>query len=236
MRHSIPYEAEGRSFSGTYRAPDGAAAGGVLVLHGGGGPTAHDLEVADRLGQLGYATYVPDLFGQTFADRGTAMTVIGALVALPTVLRTRLRAALDRLRAELGSGRPVAAVGHCFGGLAALELGRSGAEVCAAIAVHGGLHTREPARPGQIQGRILACTGAGDPFCTSEHRSAFESEMTAAGADWQHHIYGGAVHGFSVPSVTTGPGVAYHEPSARRSWQVTLDLLMETTSVDERSP
>jgi len=230
MQSSIPYEAEGRSFSGSYSAPDVAAAAGILVLHGGGGPTAHDLEVADRLGQLGYATYVPDLFGQSFADRRTAMTVIGELVTAPTVLRMRLRAALGRLRAELGSGRPVAVIGHCFGGLAALELARSGAEVCAVVSVHGGLHTREPAPQGQIRGRILACTGAGDPFCTSEHRSAFEAEMTAAGADWQHHIYGGAVHGFSVSSVATGPGVAYHEPSAKRSWQATLDLLKEATS------
>jgi dienelactone hydrolase len=232
MQSSTPYEADGRTYSGTFVAPDVAAAAGILVLHGGGGPTAHDLEVADRFMRLGYAAYVPDLFGQVFEDRRAAIAVIGKLVAAPAVLRMRLNAALGRLCAELGNGRPVAVVGHCFGGMAALELARSEAPICAAVAIHGGLHTREPARPGQIRGRILACTGAADPFCTSEHRSAFEAEMTAAEVDWQHHIYGDAVHGFSIPSITVGPEIAYHEPSARRSWKVTLDLLEQAMGGD----
>ena len=236
MQSSIPYEVDGRTYSGTFAAPNAAAVAGILVLHGGGGPVAHDLEIADRFIRLGYAAYVPDLFGQVFADRRAAVAVIGELLAAPAVLRMRLNAALGRLCVELGGDRPVAAVGHCFGGLAALELARSGAPICAAVAVHGGLHTREPARPGQIRARILACTGAADPFCTSEHRSAFEAEMTAAKVDWQHHIYGSAVHGFSVPSMTAGPDVAYHEPSARRSWDVTLDLLEEAIGADQLRP
>jgi dienelactone hydrolase len=35
-----------------------------------------------------------------------------------------------------------AVIGHCFGGLAALELARAGAGVRAAVSSHGGLATR----------------------------------------------------------------------------------------------
>lgn len=230
MELDIGYEAGGRAFGGVFVAPATTVAAGVLVLHGGGGPAAHDREVAHRFARLGYAAYVPDLFGQVFADRREGAAVIGALVGAPELLRTRLIAALGRLRAELGDDTPLAVVGHCFGGLAALELARSGAPVCAAVAIHGGLHTRAPARAGQIQARILACTGAADPFCTPEHRAAFEAEMTAAGADWQHHVYGGAMHGFSIADVSASPGVAFHEPSARRSWDATLALLRDATT------
>ncbi|HVT08483.1 MAG TPA: alpha/beta fold hydrolase [Polyangia bacterium] len=236
MELDIGYEAAGRSFGGVFLAPATTAAAGVLVLHGGGGPTAHDRDVARRFARLGYAAYAPDLFGQVFADRREGAVVIGALVAKPELLRTRLNAALDRLRAQLGDATPLAVVGHCFGGLAALELARSGARVCAAVAIHGGLHTREPARAGGLQARILACTGAADPYCPPEHRAAFEAEMTAAGADWQHHVYGGAAHGFSIPGASAVPGVAFHEPSARRSWDATLALLRDATTTAGPDP
>jgi len=50
--------------------------------------------------------------------------------------------------------------------------------------------------------------------------------MTAAGVEWQHHVYGGALHGFTVPGVDQ-PGCAYHELAARRSWSAMLGLFAE---------
>jgi dienelactone hydrolase len=65
------------------------------------------------------------------------------------------------------------------------------------------------------------CTGAADPFVTREHRSAFEEEMTRAGADWQLQIYANAMHGFTerilVEPKALRPGVQYHEAADRRS-------------------
>jgi dienelactone hydrolase len=142
------------------------------------------------------------------------MRVIGELVARPEVLRERTAAALARVPAE-----PRAVVGHCFGGLAALELARSGAEVYAAVSFHGRLATLAPAERGRIHARVLACTGADDPHCPRDQRAAFEDEMTAAGVDWQHHVYGGARHGFTI----AGPD--HDEAADRRSWRAMLDLL-----------
>ena len=228
MRDDVTFAAAGRSFTGLLALPDwlpdGAPRGGVLVFHGGGGLAAHERERAGRFAALGYAAFAPDLFGEVFADRAAGMRVIGALVADPDRLRERVIAARDHLAARIGA--PVAAVGHCFGGLAALELARSGADVRAAVALHGALTTRAPARPGQVRARVLACTGGDDPFCPREQRAAFEDEMTAAGVDWQHHVYGGARHGFSVPGVAA-PGCAYVAAADRRSWAALCALLDE---------
>jgi dienelactone hydrolase len=54
----------------------------------------------------------------------------------------------------------------------------------------------------------------------------FEAEMAAAGVDWQHHILGGARHGF----IQTRATVAYHAHSARRSWRAVIALFEEVTA------
>jgi dienelactone hydrolase len=53
--------------------------------------------------------------------------------------------------------------------------------------------------------------------------------MTAGGVDWQLIVYGGAVHSFTNPRAANIdlPGIAYHEPTDRRSWQAMLDLFGE---------
>ncbi len=230
MFQNISFQVDGRSFEGVLATPTSSPVrGGVLFFHGGSGPGDHERERVRRLADAGYVALAPDLFGEVFADRARGMAVIGELVAQPAVLRARVGAAWRRLADCEGVAGRTAAVGHCFGGLAALELARSGVDVRAVVTFHGGLAAREPARPGEVRARVLACTGSDDSFCPREQRAAFEEEMTRAGVDWQMHVYGGARHGFSVPSIDPArhPGCAYHEPSDRRSWQAMIELLGE---------
>jgi dienelactone hydrolase len=195
--------------------PPGATAG-VLLLHGGSGRGDHERTRGERLGSLGYAVYAPDLF-----DGPPSRDVIVGLVADPIELRRRVvtawRVLADRVPLTF-------AVGHCFGGLAALELARVDTDVRAVVSLHGMLATRAPVPA--IRPRVLACTGAADSFCPPEQRAAFEAEMTAVGADWQHLIFGGAMHGFSVPDIARD-GCAYHADADRRSWDAMLALFAE---------
>jgi dienelactone hydrolase len=85
---------------------------------------------------------------------------------------------------------PFAAVGFCFGGLAALTLARSGAGLAAAVSIHGSVTTTRPAGPGAVKARVLACHGALDPHVPLADATAFAEEMGHAGADWQLIIYG----------------------------------------------
>ena len=82
MSQSLGFRVEERDFDGTLFRPASAPRAGALVFHGGGGPTAHDHQVAQRLAELGYAAYVPDLFGETFTDRAHGAAVVtGSLVS-----------------------------------------------------------------------------------------------------------------------------------------------------------
>jgi len=164
--------------------------------------------------------------------------VIGELVTRPAAIRTRVGAAWGRLCKVPGvDATRTAAIGHCFGGFAALELARSGADVRAVISFHGGLTTHAPAVAGGVRARVLVCTGADDPFCPREQRAAFEDEMTAAEVDWQVHTYAGTRHGFTVAGIDPEkhPGCVYHALADRRSWRAMLALFDEVLAHDSKA-
>jgi dienelactone hydrolase len=56
-------------------------------------------------------------------------------------------------------------------------------------------------------------------------------ELTAAGADWQIHIYGNTRHAFTNPKANDeARGTVYNALADRRSWQASLNFLEETFS------
>jgi dienelactone hydrolase len=230
---NVTYEAEGRAFAAELFAPADAARASpaVLVCHAGDGLSDHTRRRARRLAELGYVALAPDLYGETFADRASGMAAIGALVADVPRFRSRLQAAFDAMRRQPGVDvRRCAAIGFCFGGTAALELARGGADVKAVVAFHGGLGARAAAAPGAVKGAVLALVGADDPFIDAAQRSAFVAEMSEGGADWTLTVIGGAQHGFAHDGVdpAASPGSAYDARADARSWRSMLDLFAET--------
>jgi len=223
----VEFASDGRPFGGLFIRPAGLPTPlpGVMVLHGGAGIGAHERERGRMLAQLGHTVFVPDLFGEPFTSRAHGVEVITRLVEDPPTLRARLRDARDRMCASPSvDATRVAAIGFCFGGHAALELARSGADVRAVVSFHGALRARAPAEPGVVKASVLVCTGAADPFAPRSDRDAFEEEMTHAKADWQLHVYGGAMHGFTERAAAR-PGLAYDEAADRRSWSAMQALL-----------
>ena len=140
-------------------------------------------------------------------------------------------AALDVLKAqkEVDTGR-LAAIGYCFGGTTALELGREGCDFKAIVGFHSGLATSRPQAAKNIKGKVLVNIGAEDPIIPPEQRTAFESEMKAAGLDWRLLLYGGAGHSFTNPAADSRgmQGFYYHEATDRRSWSAMIELFNET--------
>lgn len=229
---NLEYTAEGRTFGG-HLVHDEARAGrraGVLVCHEGAGLGEHVRERARRLAELGYVACAPDLFGQPFESREQGVAAIMALVRSPTAMRDRLAAALDKLK-SLPTVDPArtAAIGFCFGGWAALELARGGADVDCVVSFHGGLHTAAPAQPGEVRAKILVCTGVEDPHVPADQRAGFEAEMIRSQADWQMHIHAHALHGFTDSRLdpATSPGSAYNALADARSWAAMRALFDE---------
>jgi dienelactone hydrolase len=233
----ITYEADGRTMIGTLAVPDGSGrAPGVLVCHEGPGLDDHARAVAARLAaEYGYVAFALDYHGggERLTERDEMMTRIGELRSDPRRARALGEAGLDILRAEprTDPGR-LAAIGYCFGGTLAFELARGGADLQAVVGFHAGLGTARPEDARNIRGKVLALIGADDPIVPPEQRRAFEEEMTAGGVDWVLTVYGGAQHSFTHPGADSidMPGIRYHEPTDRRSWQAMVDLFDEAFS------
>jgi dienelactone hydrolase len=229
---SLDHISGGQTFAGHLALPDDTSVPrpAVLVIHDGFGFGQHVKDRCAMLAEIGLVAYAPDMYGPDFADRETGRAVISALVADTALLRGRLAGALATVaaRPEVDAAR-LGAIGFCFGGRCALELARSGAELRCVVSFHGALSTNEPATPGAVRASVLVCTGADDPFVPVDERTAFEAEMTAAGADWRMNVYSGTQHGFANPTITDGAvdGVAYHRQTDERSWRAMRDAFDE---------
>ena len=106
----------------------------------------------------------------------------------PDRLAQRAAAGLAALSARAEVNGRLAAVGFCFGGLAALTLARSGASLAAVVSMDGSLATTKRAEPGAVTAKVLVCHGALDPHVPMADVAAFTEEMTRAGADWQVNV------------------------------------------------
>ena len=202
---------------------------GVLILHEAPGINEHSRMRAGMFAKRGCVALAADLYGggRTFSgpEAGAQMA---ALREDPDRLRARIKAGLSALAALDGVDQSaLIAVGYCFGGMCALELARSGAPIRAAVSFHGLLGTDRPAGKGEIAAAILVLTGSEDPLVPPADVASFEAEMTAAEADWQVMVLGGARHAFTNRGAALAglPGLAYDERADRRSWDFMLAFL-----------
>jgi dienelactone hydrolase len=201
---------------------------GILLIHGGAGLDEHARDQARRYAELGYAVLACDMYGDGVAgDRARVMATVTALRDDPALLVRRGRAGLTALADCPEASGNLAAIGFCFGGMAALALARAGAGLAAVVSMHGTVTTGKPAQPGTVTAKVLVCHGASDPHVPMSDVVAFAGEMTGAGADWQLNVYGRAMHGFTHKHAAPGavPGVAYDETADERSFDAARAFL-----------
>jgi len=205
---------------------------GVLVVHEWLGLNDYAKQRAEQLAKLGYVAFAADIYGdgQVVADQKEAGALSSTYKKDRALLRARVAAGLETLKAQPGvAPGKVVAIGYCFGGMAVLELARSGAEVAGVVSFHGGLDS--PASPDarNIRARVLILHGADDPYVPAEQVAGFEEEMRKGGVDWQMIAYGNAVHGFTNPAHgnDNSKGAAYNAAADARSWLAMRQFLDE---------
>jgi dienelactone hydrolase len=204
----------------------------VLLLHAwhGIGPFEH--EVADRLAAFGYVSIALDLYGKGVRGNPTGdnSELMRPFLEDRVLLQRRIGAGLEAVRQHpLVHPERIAAVGHCFGGMAALDLARSGAPgVRGIVSIHGLLHAPQIGSQGPITAKVLILHGYWDPYAPPAELLSVAKELTSAEADWEFQVYGRAQHAFtSVGRNSPDQGIVYDARADRRSWAATIDFLEE---------
>ena len=204
---------------------------GIIIAHTWWGQGDLECRRADQLAELGYVGFALDMYGKglygSSPEENTKM--MQPLMDDRTVLQNRMAVALTVAgeQAEVDAGN-MAVMGYCLGGLCALDLARTGADLKGAISFHGLFDAPDNITNPQIKAKVLCLDGHDDPMTSNDKVVALEKEMTDAGVDWQLHTYGGTMHGFTNPEADMPKmGIKYNAVADRRSWQALENFLAE---------
>ena len=231
---------DGRADAGLFTVDGAASKGAVIVYMDAFGLRPALDQIAERIAGLGYAVLVPDTLYRfapygpydartAFSDEATKAEIIGMIRGTTQAMTITDTGAFLEALTEAGHNGPVATVGYCMGGGAALEAARDGQDLIAAISFHGTLDSALPAQPGAVKARLLVLHGDADPMVPREQVAAFMEEMDRAGASWHLHAYSGVRHGFTDPGsyLRDLDAVAYDASADRQSWAAMMNLLDE---------
>jgi dienelactone hydrolase len=225
----VSYRDGDLGLTGLLARPEGNARAAVIVFPTIANVTPAIERRAAMLADAGFVALIADFYGEPVEDFAASRPLAEKLRADVDVYRTRLMAAVAALRDHpAAAGLPLAAIGYCMGGQAALETARAGADLVLAASFHGLLETARLAdRP--ITPRLLVCHGDADPMAPRAHVVRFWEEMDAVGANWHFHSYSGVKHGFTDPgSDARGvPAIAYDASADRQSWTALMGLFDE---------
>jgi dienelactone hydrolase len=222
----ISWKDGGKDFDGYLVWDDASKAPrpGLVMVPNWYGVTDAAVAKAKTLAGKDYVILLADVYGRGVRPKNPdeAGKASGAAGKDPKALRSHAAAALATLKGA-GAKAPVdasriGAIGFCFGGMVALELARSGADLKGVATFHGNLATEMPATKGVLKTPLLVMNGADDKFISHELIDKFQDEMRAANADWQFVNFGGAVHCFAEPDEhNTVPGCNFNPAAYKRS-------------------
>lgn len=235
---TIPYEAKDVVAQGHVAYDDtmDTKRPAVIVCHDWTGRNEFACKKAEQLASMGYVGFALDMYGEAKQgqDNDEKMKFMSPLVENRQLLRDRVTAAFETVKAmDVVDEDNIAIIGFCFGGLCALDLARSGAEITGAVSFHGLLNSPVDIPNQSIKAKVLVLHGHDDPMVPPEQVLQFEKEMTDAKVDWQVHVYGKTAHAFTNPQANdSNLGTIYNETAASRAWLSMTNFLHELKHTD----
>lgn len=203
----------------------------VLVAHDWSGRNSFSEQKTEALAGMGYIGFALDMYGkgvlgETVEEKSQ---LIQPFVEDRGLLLRRMQVAYDTaVRLEGADADKTAAIGFCFGGMCVLDLARSGTDITGVVSFHGLLNPTGMDSKQNIPAKILALHGHEDPMVTPEQVLEFQTEMTAAKADWQFHSYGRTLHAFTNPEANDqNLGTIYNSVANDRAWLTMRNFLTE---------
>lgn len=203
----------------------------VLVCHDWSGKNDFACNKAEKLADLGYVGFAIDMYGKgvTGNTKEEKSALIAPFFEDRAKLQKRILAAFDAVKKmDVVNTNQIGAIGFCFGGLCVLDLARTGADIKGVVSFHGLLNAPDNTIQHTITAKILALHGFDDPMVTPDQVMTFGEEMTHAKVDWQLHIYGNTMHGFTNPQANDpGFGTVYNKNADSRSWIAMKEFFSE---------
>lgn len=217
----IDYSVHGDHYEGYFVSP-AAESPLVVLIHDWDGLTDYERQRADMLAEQGYAVFAADLFG-----KGIRPTEVkdkrqhtGDLYADREKMRDIIHGAIDQAGKLGADTNRTVVIGYCFGGAAALEMARSGANLNGFVSFHGGLSTPRGQNYSATQADVLVLHGTADKMISMQEFAALAEELEQHQVAHELITYGGADHSFTVFG-----GQAYDAHADEKSWQRLLDFL-----------
>ena len=230
----VVYEIEGQPYEGYFALNKGFGDQQplVLLIHDWDGIDAYEQRRVQMLAERGYAAFAADLYGQGVRPTTTEASreESGKLYSDRDTMRQRLFAGLAQAQSMAGvdSERAVA-IGYCFGGAAALEFARAGADIDGFVSFHGGLETPDGQDYSEVAGPLLVLHGSDDPVAPMTQVAALADELNMAEVDYDMEIYGGARHAFTVWTADRESS-RYDAEADIQSWDALLRFLDKSFS------
>lgn len=229
----VDYDSDGKTFEG-FLAVDDKSSGkrpAVLISHAWAGRGPVEEGYARRIAELGYAGFALDLYGKGVFGKTTqqCQALMTPLASDRPHLQARLLKVVDVVKSlpEVDAAR-IAVMGFCFGGLCALDVARTGADIKGAASFHGLFAPPGNTKGKKIKAKVIAFHGWDDPMVKPEDVKSLGAELTEAGADWQIHAYGGVMHAFTNPEANDPAfGTVYDKRAADRAFASFVHFLGE---------
>ncbi len=221
---SIEYQVNGENYEG-YFVSAGDKAPLVLMMHDWDGLTDYEVKRAHMLADMGYSVFAADLFGAGVrpTENKDKKQHTGELYKDRAKLRALMDGALSEATALGGDAGNAVTMGYCFGGAAALEMARSGADMKGFVTFHGGLGTPEDQDYSQAKGSYLILHGSADKAISMDQFASLTNQLEAEGLAHEMVTFSGAPHAFTVFG-----SKRYREDADRKSWALFGEYLSAT--------
>lgn len=200
----------------------------VLVAHAYMGQDDFARDKAKMLAELGYVGVALDIYGNGIVakDSDEAGRLMLPYFIDREELQYRMQAAYQSLKnLPFADTSKVGIIGFCFGGLASIELLRSGAALKGVCTFHSVVAdskfgvTAKRTSPKPMHGAFLLLHGSDDPLNTWQDLERLAKELSLANIDWEFDLYGNTVHAFTNPMAQDkNSGLYYDEKIAKRAF------------------
>jgi carboxymethylenebutenolidase len=193
----------------------------VLVLHAWWGLNDTIKEVCNRLAELGFVAFAPDLYhGRLATTIPEAEALGGALDATYEQAQAEVATAARHLNARYGSGSGIGVVGFSLGAFYALDLSNALPDVVRAVVVFYGSGADDFSGS---RAAYLAHFAGDDPYEPDANAAYLQQVLVEAGRPVTIHRYPGTGHWFFEPDRPED-----HDPAAAAlAWERTVAFLEE---------